>query len=329
MSLDDNRVKAWHFFTNQRQINGAASLASVAMLCIAATMALGFTNPAENHPVTPVSGEEAAQPETLALSDIEPFEVARPVIRQIHVPPSRPSSLAEDSTLDSVLEGVNSRRWTDPSIYSPDRAIAEMMSSQPGVFHGVGFPDVRTYRKQKRLYNPLNPQPWSKMISWRKRDGEQTSAEPIARVRCMGLSPQAVARRADRYNGLILDYALKYKVSVSLVKAVITEESCFNNKALSPMGAQGLMQLMPATATWLKVRDPHDPEDNLEGGIRYLASLQNQFDTLELALAAYNAGPGNVRRYGGVPPFRETRAYVKKVKANYRRYAAVTRFASR
>ena len=109
----------------------------------------------------------------------------------------------------------------------------------------------------------------------------------------------------------------------------MTVESCFNSQALSPVGAQGLMQLMPDTAQWLKVTDPLDPSDNLRAGVRYIAALQEQFDTLDLALAAYNAGPGNVRRYKGVPPFAETQAYVQKVKANYRRYLAVTQIASR
>ncbi|NND90958.1 MAG: lytic transglycosylase domain-containing protein [Granulosicoccus sp.] len=167
------------------------------------------------------------------------------------------------------------------------------------------------------------------MITWRAVDQQSESREPIAHVRCMGLTPQAVARRADRYDRLILDIAVEHDVSVSLIKAIITEESCFNNTALSPVGAQGLMQLMPATARWLNVNDPLDPADNLRAGVRYIASLQEQFESLELALAAYNAGPGNVRRYKGVPPFAETQAYVQKVKAHYRRYVAATSLAAR
>jgi len=135
-------------------------------------------------------------------------------------------------------------------------------------------------------------------------------------------SASELAFGADHYLDLIYAYAEKYEIDAQLVKAVIAVESCFNNKALSKVGAQGLMQLMPDTAKWLKVQDPHDPAQNVRGGVKYLAVLQKEFDRLELVLAAYNAGPGNVRRYKGIPPFAETRAYVTKVQANYRRYKA-------
>ena len=113
------------------------------------------------------------------------------------------------------------------------------------------------------------------------------------------------------------------------MKAIVAKESCFDSEALSRVGAQGLMQLMPDTAQWLKVTDPLDPEENLRAGVRYIASLREQFGTLDLALAAYNAGPGNVRRYKGVPPFAETESYVQMVKAYYRRYAAANMLAAR
>lgn len=108
--------------------------------------------------------------------------------------------------------------------------------------------------------------------------------------------------------------AEKAGIDPVLFKALVQQESGFNPNALSPVGAQGLTQLMPKTAQMLGVRDPFDPVQNLDGGARYLAQMLKQFggDT-SLALAAYNAGPGAVSRAGGIPPFAETQNYVKRI----------------
>lgn len=105
------------------------------------------------------------------------------------------------------------------------------------------------------------------------------------------------------------------------MKAVVANESAFDPRATSPAGAQGLMQLEPATALELGVADAYDPGQNIEGGTRYIRGLLDRFhgDTA-LALAAYNAGPGAVEKYGGIPPYAETRAYVDNVLESYRRY---------
>lgn len=102
-------------------------------------------------------------------------------------------------------------------------------------------------------------------------------------------------------------------VDVSLFAALISAESGWNPSAVSPKGAMGLTQLMPDTARSLGVTNPFDPIENMRGGARYLRRMLDEFGSVELALAAYNAGPGAVRRYGGVPPYRETQAYVRRI----------------
>jgi len=114
-----------------------------------------------------------------------------------------------------------------------------------------------------------------------------------------------------------------YNIDPHLIKAVIRTESGFNHRAISRKGAQGLMQLMPGTAEDLRVDNPFNPGENIDGGVRYLRSLLDTFDgNLILSLAAYNAGPGLVKRTGGVPRIPETIDYVRKVLFNYRMYKA-------
>jgi soluble lytic murein transglycosylase-like protein len=123
-----------------------------------------------------------------------------------------------------------------------------------------------------------------------------------------------------QYDGIVGLAALQNELPSALVKAVIAAESAFDPEAVSHAGAQGLMQLMPATAQNLGVVDPLRPDQNVRGGVRYLRGLIDRYGDLSLALAAYNAGPTAVDRYGGIPPYRETRAYVKRVLTYYRDY---------
>jgi soluble lytic murein transglycosylase-like protein len=120
----------------------------------------------------------------------------------------------------------------------------------------------------------------------------------------------------DNYDALIVEHARAQGLRADLVRAVVQVESGYNPRAVSTKGAQGLMQLMPSTARQLGVRAPFDPEENIRGGTTYLRQLLDRFDgNEELALAAYNAGPLAVDRYGNkVPPYRETRDYVRKVR---------------
>lgn len=120
------------------------------------------------------------------------------------------------------------------------------------------------------------------------------------------------------YGELIHQKAEKYDVDPALVAAVIEQESRFRKNAQSPVGARGLMQLMPRTGRWMGASNLYDPAQNVDAGVKYIKYLQKRFDgDLRQTIAAYNAGEGNVRRYGGVPPFSETQHYVKKVLHNY------------
>ncbi|MGR3976921.1 lytic transglycosylase domain-containing protein [Acinetobacter sp. 1207_04] len=126
------------------------------------------------------------------------------------------------------------------------------------------------------------------------------------------------SRGKNAYDHIIRQAAQTHGVSEGLIKAVMHTESGFNSNARSPVGAQGLMQLMPATARRFNVSNAYDPQQNIFGGAKYLGWLIKRFNgNTSLALAAYNAGEGNVAKYGGIPPFRETQDYVRRVTSRY------------
>jgi soluble lytic murein transglycosylase-like protein len=128
-------------------------------------------------------------------------------------------------------------------------------------------------------------------------------------------SPRSIVRNA----------ALNAGIDPALAEAVAQQESGFDPNAVSSAGAEGLMQLMPFTARALGVSDPFDPAENAIGGARYLRRLIDRFGNVPLALAAYNAGPGAVERYGGIPPFAETQRYVDRIMELYRSHRDVTK----
>lgn len=121
----------------------------------------------------------------------------------------------------------------------------------------------------------------------------------------------------NRYNEIIKAKSEKYSIPVRLIKSVIKQESNFNEKAVSRKGAKGLMQLMPQTAKLMGVNNIFNPEENIEGGVKYLRMMLNQFDgDVEKALAAYNAGPKAVEKYNGVPNYNETKTYISRILNN-------------
>jgi soluble lytic murein transglycosylase-like protein len=157
--------------------------------------------------------------------------------------------------------------------------------------------------------NPMvmNPQILSKM-----RPASQTEQRP----------PSVSGRKAEHlYHIFIIQTASQHQIDPALIKAIIMAESGYNTKAVSKKGAKGLMQLMPGTAQSLGVEDIFNPHQNITGGVQYFKQMVNRFNgDVKLALAAYNAGSRNVRNYNGVPPFKATHSYIKKVFKYYQIY---------
>lgn len=142
-------------------------------------------------------------------------------------------------------------------------------------------------------------------------------------ISCDSYSRSELLSKADKYQPLITKAAQDYKVSPHLITAVITVESCFRPKARSSSGAAGLMQLMPATARRFGVTNRYSSKHNIKAGTKYLKFLLNRFNgNVQLAAAAYNAGEGAVDKYNGIPPYKQTQAYVRKVLNAYRKLAA-------
>lgn len=145
----------------------------------------------------------------------------------------------------------------------------------------------------------------------------------VAFLMCLAILSLQIEARAESgspqtYNSLIESVADEYGLEASLIHSIIRTESNYDPEAVSTKGAVGLMQLMPETAKRYGVRDLYDPKQNIEGGVKYLKDLMNIFDgKTDFVLAAYNAGINAIKKYGGVPPFPETRRFIEKVKATY------------
>ena len=158
--------------------------------------------------------------------------------------------------------------------------------------------------------------PHGRLVLANRPRGEASMAVPVGTTASVAVERTAFRRRRA-FHELIAEHAGAHGLDPDLVHAVIQVESAFNPRAVSPKGAMGLMQLMPATASEFGVEDPFDPAENIRGGVAYLRRLLDRYgNRVELALAAYNAGPGAVDKYGErIPPYRETQNYVRKIKS--------------
>ena len=155
---------------------------------------------------------------------------------------------------------------------------------------------------------------------WKSFQGSGTGRldKPLQRRPSVKLGRSA---RARKYESLIVQAARRYDLPVALVRAVVHTESNYNPRAVSSVGAMGLMQIMPSTARYLGVKDAFDPHQNVYGGCKFLRLLANRFNgDMVLTIAGYHAGAGAVQKYGGVPPYESTRAYVKAVMRRYYAY---------
>lgn len=165
---------------------------------------------------------------------------------------------------------------------------------------------------------------WADVYRYVDKDGvwHFTNIKNDSRYKLYMRTPKQTPKEyIEKYEDVIRQASRRFGIEPTLIKAVIKAESDFNHRAVSHKGAQGLMQLMPGTADQMAVDNPFNPEENIYGGTRYLSSLLKRFNNNKrLALAAYNAGPEKVESYNGIPPYRETRIFVKRVLNYYRIY---------
>lgn len=213
--------------------------------------------------------------------------------------------------------GVGSSEWAvaDAKIYVIREADGALRFTNKAPLKGQ---DAAVFSAAGRYYRTATPSrlPSGEIIYGRARASLRVPRSPVYSIR--GFDGRRFARL---YSKEISANSERFGVDASLVRAVIHAESGFNRFAVSPKGAQGLMQLMPSTARELGVSNSFDPRENIRGGVKYLAQLLERLGDEALAVAAYNAGETPVRKYKGIPPYSETRAYVRRVLSLKKQYS--------
>ena len=212
-----------------------------------------------------------------------------------------------DMEVARAMSGTGNRSIAEVLYQSLERQVETEygQESAPKEMHPLKQPDARLHLKPKAidLPKPAGPGPLEAKPKVELKPAPKSTATPTASIRA-------------RYGDIIEQAAEETKLDSTVIASVIAVESSGNPKAQSEAGAKGLMQLMDSTASDYGVTDAFDPKQNILAGSRFLKRMLDRYGELETALAAYNAGPGNVDKYGGIPPFSETRKYVEKVTAH-------------
>jgi hypothetical protein len=249
------------------------------------------------------------------------------------MPSSAATRLLKTCCLRAILKYYKTDYYSDENLISFLQALTFLADNYSVSSKGVQYMNYRKYLLPAILLVTAagffcgNVWSQQRFYNYEDENGTQvyTNLPPVHNVFNLKIKgsvpvvePPPPAKKEETYNAIIEKYATDFRLDPSLIHSIIATESGFNAKAVSPKGARGLMQLMPATAQRLGVSNSFDPEQNIQGGVKHFRSLMDSFNNdLELSLAAYNAGENLVQRLGRVPEIRETKDYVQSVTARY------------